>query len=467
MESSEVEINLTIELDVPIQDRTKSDIDSKFKKDPCLRDLLTPINVGDLLVAQIRDPIHNKPKQRPCKNRTLKGSEVELNIEAKTEDIELVDVPIQNGIKFVNEVEFNKDLKDNFIVKSIIDEVIQNVIEVAGQLDHGNVQHLASGKRPKFKIDTDNEKMSYYCALCDVSCDCQNDFEKHLAWVKHKEKINVEKEKHTYKSWGNLDGTEMKKVIYCCALCQVSCSCQNDLEKHLAGIKHKNKANPEKGKLDYYCDLCKVSCGYQNGYLKHLAGRKHKEKVNKEEENRTDHHCALCEVSYSCQTDLEEHLSGEKHIEKVNVQKEKQAYQSWANTEKEKITYHCFLCQVLCLGQTDHELHLTGEKHIEKVNEQKEKHTYKSWANTERDKITYNCNLCQLSCTRQTDLLEHLAGKKHNYKAKKEKEKNTYNCGLCQLSCDSQISLDKHLAGSKHKEKANREAEKKTHVQDQ
>ena len=417
MESSKVEINLTIELDVPIQDRTKSDIDSKFKKDPCLRDLLTPINVGDLLVAQIRDPIHNKPKQRPCKNRTLKGSEVELNIEAKTEDIELVDVPIQNGIKFFHEVKLDKDLKDSFIVKSIIDEVIQNVIEVAGQLDHGNVQHLASGKRPKFKIDTENEKMSYYCALCDVSCDCQNDFEKHLAWVKHKEKINVEKEKHTYKSWGNLDGTEMKKVIYCCALCQVSCSCLNDLEKHLAGTKHMYRANPEKEKDIYYCDLCQVSCGYQNGYFKHLVGRKHKEKVNKEEENRTDHQCTLCEVSYSCQTDIEEHLSGKKHIEKVN--------------------------------------------------EEKEKHTYKSWANTERDKITYNCNLCQLSCTRQTDLLEHLAGKKHNYKAKKEKEKNTYNCGLCQLSCDSQISLDKHLAGSKHKEKANREAEKKTHVQDQ
>merc|ERR1712051_383394 len=140
------------------------------------------------------------------------------------------------------------------------------VIEVAGQLDHGNVQHLASGKRPKFKIDTENEKMSYYCALCDVSCDCQNDFEKHLAWVKHKEKINVEKEKHTYKSWGNLDGTEMKKVIYC-------------------------------------CDLCKVSCGYQNGYLKHLAGRKHKEKVNKEEEKQAYKSCANTEkerITYPC-----------------------------------------------------------------------------------------------------------------------------------------------------------------------
>ena len=140
--------------------------------------------------------------------------QIELNIEAKAEINGLVDVPI------------NKDLKDNFIVKSIIDEVIQNLIEVTDRLDHENVQHLESGKRPKFKIDKENEKMSYYCALCEVSCGCQNDFEKHLAWVKHIEKINEEKEKHTYLSWRNLDDTEMEKVIYCCALCQVSCGCQ-------------------------------------------------------------------------------------------------------------------------------------------------------------------------------------------------------------------------------------------------
>ena len=120
------------------------------------------------------------------------------------------------------------------------------MIEVTDQLDHGDVQHLVSGKRPKFKIDSENEKMSYYCALCEVSCGCQNDFEKHLLWVEHIEKINVEKEKHTYTSWRNLDNTEIEKVIYCCALCQVSCNSQIDLEKHLAGMKHTYKSNRAK-----------------------------------------------------------------------------------------------------------------------------------------------------------------------------------------------------------------------------
>lgn len=56
---------------------------------------------------------------------------------------------------------------------------------------------------------------------------CQTDFAEHLTGEEHIEKVNKEKEKHTYKSWGNLDDTEVEKVIYCCALCQVSCISQN------------------------------------------------------------------------------------------------------------------------------------------------------------------------------------------------------------------------------------------------
>ena len=377
MESSEVEINMAIELDVPIQDRNKSDIDIKVKKDPCLRDLLTPINVGDLLAARIRDPIYDKPNQRPCKTKTLKGSEVELNIEAKAENIELVDVPIQNGIKFVHEIKFDKDLKDNFIVKSIIDEVIQNVIEENEQLDHGNVQLIASGKKHKFKIDTAvKEKLPYYCALCEVFCGCQNGFEKHLAKMTHIEKVNTEKEKHTYESWGNLDNTEEEKVIYFCALCQVSYGSQNVLEKHLVGINHTYKADPEKEKEDYYCALCQVSCVYKNGYVKHLTGKKHKEKVNKEEE--------------------------------------KMAYNYKADAEYEKMTYYCGQCQVSCVCQKNLEKHLAGTKH-----------NYR--ANKENQKINYGCDLCQVSCRCKDDLEKHLSGKKHTKKVNTDKEKEFLN----------------------------------------
>ena len=34
--------------------------------------------------------------------------------------------------------------------------------------------------------------------------------------------------------------------------------------------------------MPYYCALCQVSCGSQNEHVKHLAGIKHRDKANKE-----------------------------------------------------------------------------------------------------------------------------------------------------------------------------------------
>ena len=96
------------------------------------------------------------------------------------------------------------------------------------------------------KVNPEKVQITYDCAICQFSCGYQNGYFKHLAGKKHKENVIKEEEKHTYESWGNLGNTEMEKVIYCCDLCQVSCNSQNDIEKHLAGMKHTYKANREK-----------------------------------------------------------------------------------------------------------------------------------------------------------------------------------------------------------------------------
>ena len=106
-------------------------------------------------------------------------------------------------------------------------------------------KHLA-GLKHNEKVNPEKVQITYDCAICQFSCGYQNGYVKHLAGKKHKEKVNKEKEKHIYESWSNLDNPEMEKVIYCCALCQVSCDSQNDLKKHLAGMKHAYKANREK-----------------------------------------------------------------------------------------------------------------------------------------------------------------------------------------------------------------------------
>ena len=160
---------------------------------------------------------------------------------------------------------------------------------------------------------------------------------------------------------------------------QGSCGCQKALEKHLAGLKHKDKSDPEKIQITYDCALCQISCGYQNGYVKHLAGKKHKENVIKDEEKWTYHNCNLCQFTSICQTDFAEHLTGEKHVEKVNKEKERHTYKSWGNSdnrEMEKVIYCCALCRVSCISQIDLEKHLAGMKHAYKAN--REKYTWKA-----------------------------------------------------------------------------------------
>ena len=151
---------------------------------------------------------------------------------------------------------------------------------------------------------------------------------------------------------------------------QGSCGCQKALEKHLAGLKLKDKADPEKVEITYDCALCQISCGYQNGYVKHLAGKKHKENVIKEEEKWTYHNCNLCQFTSICQTDFAEHLTGEKHKEKINKEKERHTYKSWGNSdnrEMEKVIYCCALCRVSCISQIDLEKHLAGIKHAKRA----------------------------------------------------------------------------------------------------
>ena len=67
--------------------------------------------------------------------------------------------------------------------------------------------------------------------------------EKHLNGKKHLSKLK-DQEKSTVPKM-NFIITDPAEMPYYCVLCQVSCSCQKNHEKHLAGMKHKYKANKE------------------------------------------------------------------------------------------------------------------------------------------------------------------------------------------------------------------------------
>jgi hypothetical protein len=218
-------------VDVPIQKGTKSDIVIKFKKE------------------------------------LMDSSEVEV-IEIKDENIELVDVPIQNGIKSVNEVELNKDLKDNSDVGSIIDEVIDQ-LELSDleksycavchvKVPFGNMDVHSNGKKHNRNLTDQENYYCTYCILCE-SFQCVSDLEKHLNGKKHNRKLKDE-EKSTMSQINatNFIVTDITQMPYYCALCEVHNVCQDGLDKHLAGKKHKDHAkdNTENVKIPYYCALC-------------------------------------------------------------------------------------------------------------------------------------------------------------------------------------------------------------------
>ena len=83
-----------------------------------------------------------------------------------------------------------------------------------------------------------------YCALCQVMLpNVAWELDKHLNGKNHKRKLTKNQGRST------ISRAFERKLLYC-NLCQVSCSGQKDLDMHLAGIKHKYKANAEKKKAE-------------------------------------------------------------------------------------------------------------------------------------------------------------------------------------------------------------------------
>ena len=222
------------------------------------------IEIKDEVIESVDDPIRDGTKSDfgiKGKKELMDSSEVEI-IEIKDENIELV----ENGIKSVNEVELNEDLKDNFDVKSIIDQVIDQpelsdlvksycaLCQVKVRIRTMDVH--SNGKKHNRKL-TDQENWDFtYCILCE-SFQCVSDLEKHLNGKKHNRKLkDEEKSAMSQINATNFIITDPTQMPYYCALCQVSNVCQDGLEKHLAAKKHKDKDNTENVKMPYYCALC-------------------------------------------------------------------------------------------------------------------------------------------------------------------------------------------------------------------
>ncbi|XP_028753716.1 uncharacterized protein LOC114713271 [Neltuma alba] len=178
------------------------------------------------------------------------------------------------------------------------------------------------------------------CTICNVACNSQDVYNKHLSGKKH--------------------------------AAQISLMSDNGIGSHLAAFKHLGigpwKKGPKKiSTQPAWCELCKISCNSRDVYMTHLAGRKHLRnlgllsKSNNALQRATNPVVRPQERPNTCE---DEGIDSQKPnkaamVEDIEAKKRKLIKGGAAETD----IRICTLCNVVCNSQTVFNFHLAGQKH--------------------------------------------------------------------------------------------------------
>lgn len=156
---------------------------------------------------------------------------------------------------------------------------------------------------------------SMRCDICDIDCNSNDAYERHMSGKKHKKKFEMHNNPSTTvfkaSSAAAANGLETKRqklvdsaatVVFMrtCSVCDAVCYSQEMFNKHLAGKKHAaqvkvssaaaaigletKRQNLVEGAATVVfmrvCSLCDVVCNSQEIFNKHLAGKRHAAQVN-------------------------------------------------------------------------------------------------------------------------------------------------------------------------------------------
>ena len=245
---------------------------------------------SSIVVIEMKDEL---PIQNGTKSVIDIKVEKELLDTSENETIEIkVDVPIQKGIKSANEFKVKKGMKDGFNAQNgivVINELdLPVTIEIQDDFNP-NIEVKKEVPVPNCDVNEDNiiEKSNnlYYCNLCKVKI---YPVDEHLSGKKHIRKLR-EKSTMPQMNSTNFIITDPTQMPYYCALCEVSNSCQKNLERHQATKKHQNKANTGKEKAK--------ENEFQKGATLFMEGFKHDSKNKANTENvKMPYYCALCDL---------------------------------------------------------------------------------------------------------------------------------------------------------------------------
>lgn len=229
---------------------------------------------------------------------------------------------------------------------------------VSGQVAQGTLDVPASSKGPKTKkrklIDSGMKADSArVCTVCNVVCNSQEVFDKHLSGKKHAAQAALTSQNPYVAAIGpQYDGSLKKK--------------------------------PKKNKVVQFawCEVCKISCNSNEIYAKHLSGKKHLKNVEKVEKGKSDAGGSNAPQAATVPVigPMENPASNNPSSDDIQkTQKSSTQTPEDLETKKRKIVESgtaadsvrtCTICNVVCNSQTVFDSHLAGQKHASMMKKQ-------------------------------------------------------------------------------------------------
>ncbi|KAK1435846.1 hypothetical protein QVD17_01617 [Tagetes erecta] len=238
-------------------------------------------------------------------------------------------------------------------------------------------------------ITNNTQPETFKCEVCNVTCTCQNLLQIHKQGNKHTISSANAPPLATETLLEHLENNKPHSIY--CHLCNVVCNNQEIFQKHVLGKKHSAKAiiqlasangfivptsksssGSRKKPNAFQCGLCKITCTSNELLSMHIAGKKH---FNKLKESGLIPNVPLTAIA-SLEAPMQNSEShegksvnsdgnngnGKRAGSHVDVESKKQKMlQGGAALDAIRT---CTLCNVVCNSDTVYRAHLAGQKHV-------------------------------------------------------------------------------------------------------
>ncbi|XP_061358904.1 uncharacterized protein LOC133303065 [Gastrolobium bilobum] len=193
------------------------------------------------------------------------------------------------------------------------------------------------------------------CTVCNIVCNSQEVFNKHLAGKKH--------------------------------AAQVGLMSNNGIGPYIAAFKRQGigpwKKAPKKIKVaqSAWCEVCKINCNSRDVYIVHLSGKKHLKNLEKLSKPKIDAAAGAATTTANALQLAANPVIGPQEKPDSDKLKSQKEPEMDIETKKRKVVEggaaagavrFCTLCNVVCNSETVFNAHLTGHKHGAMVKKQTE-----------------------------------------------------------------------------------------------